>query len=347
MSPVVGAVLGAVLASGLLLVLTSWRRVRHPTPMMRIDPYLGDVLPTSARSTSTVGAVYGPLLRSVGDVVGRVTGGASGVERRLTRLGSPYGVEELRIQQLVWGALGFGVASVICTVVWTTYGGSPLVLMVVCVTGFVAGVLGRDTCLSSQVKRHETRLAEEFPVVADLLALAVAAGESPVAGLERVLQVLRGGLAEELGTVLADVRTGRTVPAAFDALAARTGVASIARFAEGLAVAVDRGTPLVDVLHAQAADVRETARRDLMEAGGRKEILMMVPHIMHPGYYHCLCEPRNFRCDLRPNLVGRRKRARCRATDRRLHSTGDRSRLDNRRDLRRQRRQREHGTTPT
>lgn len=277
MSPVVGAVLGAVLASGLLLVLTSWRRVRHPTPMMRIDPYLGDVLPTSARSTSTVGAVYGPLLRSVGDVVGRVTGGASGVERRLTRLGSPYGVEELRIQQLVWGALGFGVASVICTVVWTTYGGSPLVLMVVCVTGFAAGVLGRDTCLSSQVKRHEARLAEEFPVVADLLALAVAAGESPVAGLERVLQVLRGGLAEELGTVLADVRTGRTVPAAFDALAARTGVASIARFAEGLAVAVDRGTPLVDVLHAQAADVRETARRDLMEAGGRKEILMMVP----------------------------------------------------------------------
>jgi tight adherence protein C len=103
------------------------------------------------------------------------------------------------------------------------------------------------------------------------------AGESPVAGLDRVLRVLRGSLADELGRVLADVRTGHTVPAAFDALAARTGVPSIARFAEGLAVAVDRGTPLVDVLHAQAADVRESARRELMESGGRKEILMMIP----------------------------------------------------------------------
>ncbi len=278
MSPsVTGAVLGALLAAGLLLVVSSWRRARRPTPQLRVDPYLADLVARPSTSTSTVGAVYGPLLRSAGAAVGRVTGGASGVERRLTRLGSPYGVEELRMQQLVWGALGFGVAAVVSTIVWTTYGGSASVLLVVCLVGLVAGVLGRDTYLSTQVRRHERRLAEEFPVVADLLALAVAAGESPVAGLERVLRVLRGSLAEELATVLSDVRTGRTVPAAFDALAARTGVPSIARFAEGLAVAVDRGTPLVDVLHAQAADVREAARRELVEAGGRKEILMMVP----------------------------------------------------------------------
>ncbi len=36
-------------------------------------------------------------------------------------------------------------------------------------------------------------------------------------------------------------------------------------------------TPLADVLRAQAADVREAARRDLIEAGARKEVLMMVP----------------------------------------------------------------------
>jgi tight adherence protein C len=275
--PVVGGMLGALLAVGLLLVGTSWRQVRRPTPELRVDPYLSDLVARPVTAGSTVGAVYGPLLRSAGAAVGRVTGGASSVERRLVRLGSPYGVEELRMQQLVWGALGFGGAAVVSTIVWTTWGGSPGVLMVVCAVGLVAGVLGRDTYLTTQVTRHERRLAEEFPVVADLLALAVAAGESPVAGLERVLRVLRGALADELATVLADVRTGRTVPAAFDALAARTGVASIARFAEGLAVAVDRGTPLVDVLHAQAADVREAARRDLMEAGGRKEILMMVP----------------------------------------------------------------------
>ena len=114
-------------------------------------------------------------------------------------------------------------------------------------------------------------------MVADLLALAVAAGESPVAGLERIMRVCNGHLSHELGQVLADIRTGTPMASAFDRLAARTGVSSIARFAEGLAIAVERGTPLVDVLHAQAADVRESGRRELMEVGGRKEVAMMIP----------------------------------------------------------------------
>ncbi len=42
-------------------------------------------------------------------------------------------------------------------------------------------------------------------------------------------------------------------------------------------MAVERGTPLAEVLRAQAQDVRETGRRALMESGGRKEVLMMVP----------------------------------------------------------------------
>jgi tight adherence protein C len=44
-----------------------------------------------------------------------------------------------------------------------------------------------------------------------------------------------------------------------------------------MAVAVDRGTPLAAVLHAQAADAREAGRRALIESGARREVLMMVP----------------------------------------------------------------------
>jgi tight adherence protein C len=77
--------------------------------------------------------------------------------------------------------------------------------------------------------------------------------------------------------VLAAVRTGAPVAEAFDALSATTGVPSVARFAQGVAVAVERGTPLADVLHAQAADVREAGRRELIEVAARKEIFMMVP----------------------------------------------------------------------
>lgn len=120
-------------------------------------------------------------------------------------------------------------------------------------------------------------MAAELPVVADMLALAVAAGEGPVPGLERIVRVSHGELANELAGVLAQIRTGTVVSEAFDALSGRTGVPAIARFCEAIAVALERGSPLTDVLHAQAGDVRESARRDLIEAGARKEVAMMLP----------------------------------------------------------------------
>ena len=54
-------------------------------------------------------------------------------------------------------------------------------------------------------------------------------------------------------------------------------VSRLSRFVDGMVIAVERGTPLADVLRAQAQDVREGGRRAVMEAGGKKEIAMMVP----------------------------------------------------------------------
>ena len=64
---------------------------------------------------------------------------------------------------------------------------------------------------------------------------------------------------------------------ALQELADRTRIDSLSRFVDGLIVAIERGTPLADVLRAQAADVREAGKRALLEAGGKKEIGMMVP----------------------------------------------------------------------
>ena len=42
-------------------------------------------------------------------------------------------------------------------------------------------------------------------------------------------------------------------------------------------MAIERGTPLAEVLRAQAQDVRDNAKRDLMEVAGKKEIAMLAP----------------------------------------------------------------------
>ncbi len=117
----------------------------------------------------------------------------------------------------------------------------------------------------------------EFPTVAELLALAVGAGEGAVGALDRVCRLSQGELADELRRALADARAGANLPTALQGLADRSGLASLRRFVDGVVIAVQRGTPLADVLRAQAQDVREEGRRTLMEAGGRKEIAMMVP----------------------------------------------------------------------
>ena len=274
-----GAAVGALVGLGVVLVVSGWRRVRRPALEVRVLPYVRDVHPyvDVPSRPGVTGAVFGPMLRAVAGSVGGVLGGSASVQRRLVRLGSASSVEQFRVRQVVWGVAGFTGSAVVATFVWSVRGGSVPALLVLCLVGFLAGALGCDNRLSAQVRVREDRMRAEFPVVADLMALAVAAGESPVAALERILRVIHGSLGEEIGRVLADVRTGTPVASAFDALAARTGVPSIARFAEGMAVAIERGTPLVDVLHAQAADVREATRRDLIEVGGRKEVAMMIP----------------------------------------------------------------------
>jgi tight adherence protein C len=275
-----GALIGFCLSSGVLLALSGWLRARRPSLEQRVLPYVRDVhpqLPAPARGTSVVEAVFGPSVRRAGEVVGGVLGGSASVSRRLTRLGSSMEVDEFRVRQVLWGAAGLGGGVAVSVVLWSGGRASAPMLLLVCAFGFVGGVLWCDQHLSSRVSARERAMQEEFPVVADLLALAVAAGESPVAGLDRIMRVCHGALADELGGVIADIRTGTPIADAFDALAVRTGVSSIARFAEGLAIAVERGTPLVDVLHAQAADVRDSARRELIEAGGRKEVTMMLP----------------------------------------------------------------------
>jgi tight adherence protein C len=95
--------------------------------------------------------------------------------------------------------------------------------------------------------------------------------------LQRIARGGGGPLRDELRRVLTEVQAGSPLVAALDTFAARTSLMPLARFLDGLVVAVERGTPLAELLRAQAGDVRESAKRQLMESGGRKEIAMMIP----------------------------------------------------------------------
>lgn len=284
-SPAGGAALGAAAGLGLWIVALRVPFSRRPSLHDRLAPYLREVSPPSRLLAHGAGAppfvvverLLGPWMGGAARWVERLSGGAASVRRRLDQLGGHRSVESFRAEQVLWGVAATAVSLVLGLFLATRQGVSVLPLVGLVALGGAGGVLARDHLLTRQVRAREERISEEFPTVAELLALSVSAGEGAIGALERVARTCGGELSGELRRTLSEAHAGAPLVTALEGLAARTNLVPLARFVDGVAVAVERGTPLAEVLRAQAQDVRELGRRRLMETGGKKEIAMMIP----------------------------------------------------------------------
>lgn len=284
-----GALVGLLGGVGLVYAAARTPPARRVRLADRVAPYLGDTprpsrlladrsRPSPSPMLAGMRALARPFLADLAGSLDRFLGGRPALRRRLARAGDRTTLEEYRVQQVVCGAAG-GLAGAVLLALRavTGVGPPPLVGAALVVAGLTGGIAARDGALSRAIGRRKETMLAEFPTVAELLALAVTAGESPVGALERVGTLCRGELGRELAVALADARAGATLVQALERMADRTTLAPLVRFVDGVAVAIERGTPLADVLRAQAVDVREAGKRALLEAGGRKEIAMMVP----------------------------------------------------------------------
>lgn len=302
MSPATsGAALGALAAGGLLLIVRAWRH-RRPALAERVAPYLRGHLADSALLVGAggglagLGGTAGRLLSRLAGLADELLGGTASVRRRLDAAGDSRSVADFRAEQVLCAGAGLVVGLVIAGAAAAGGRVSPIALAAGCLASTVAGVFIRDRWLTRDVRRRETRILAELPTVAELLALAVSAGEGPLAALDRVARVGNGELVGELRRSLAEVRSGVPLAAALQEASRRSSLPIVARFLDGLVVAIERGTPLADVLHAQARDVREGSKRSLLESAGRREIAMLFPVVflilpvvvvfaLFPGFY--------------------------------------------------------------
>jgi tight adherence protein C len=278
-----GAALGALLSGGLLLLFRVATARRRLTLSDRLEPYLRDVTSphrlyavTAVGPATALSRLVRPALTRTAGILDAVLGGNPSIRRRLVRSGSSATVEAFRLEQALWAAGGTAVGLLLALALLAG-GSQPGVALVLAAAGTVAGVILRDQLLTAAVARREKRMLAEFPAIAEMLALSLAAGEGTVAALDRIARTTRGELSGEVRRALAAARSGAPLVTALEGLADRTGLPSLQRFVDGIAVAIERGTPLADVLRSQAADVREADRRRLIEVGGRKDIAMMLP----------------------------------------------------------------------
>ena len=242
-----------VAGAGLVLILAA-ALARRPSFVDRVAQ--GRV---QERPPSALAAWARRVSASTLDTLGSTS---ESVARRLALAGMNPDVSVFRLRQAVAGVAGLVAA---CALVAARHASSlraSLVPLCACaLVGTLLGVAGMDRFLTVRARARQRAIDAAVPDCSELLALAVAAGESIPAAIERVAGCAGGPLGAELLLTAGHIRNGTPSVRALADLVERTESPALTRLSRTLTTAIERGSPLAAVLHDQARDQRERSRR--------------------------------------------------------------------------------------
>ncbi|MFT4258585.1 type II secretion system F family protein, partial [Microbacterium sp.] len=272
---------GGAFAAGVLCVLAALPRWRAASLPVRIAPYVRDVVDDDRLPASAlvhVGAL--PITgrsaweRARGGFE-RMLGGGEALRQRLSQAGIALEPAAFRGRQLGWALAGTGAGALaLIALVLAGRMTAPVALLPLVFGAVVA--IGYDMQLTARAKARRDRLTDELPTTLEFLALCLSAGEGFLDALRRVAAIGSGELTGELRRVVLAVGTGSPLAEALSEMTRRLQLPGLSRAVDQVIAALEHGAPLAGVLHAQASDAREDAKRTLIEQAGRKEILMLL-----------------------------------------------------------------------
>ena len=276
---------GLALGLGVWLLLSLAPRLSRPNLASRVAPYVVDVSLNARdlldRRTADPLPVFGALVEPVFGRIRRgfdaLVGGSDVVARRLRQANLTISVTEFRSRQLLWAAGGAVVALVVGMVVATVQPVAPVAEGAFGLAAGVGAFVGRDYFLQRAAAARVKRMTRELPTVLEFMTLSLSAGEGILDAIRRVSRISHGELAAELSTVVGEVSTGLPLADSLIALSSNLQIPPLTRAIEQMTGALERGTPLAEVLRAQAQDARDDAKRELIELSGKKEVAMLVP----------------------------------------------------------------------
>lgn len=269
-------VLGCGFGVGICLLLALVPRWGAPSLTRRVAPYLRDI--TDPRGLVLAPQPFGlrALLREERDRWAARLGGSASIDRRLRQAAWETDAAGFRGRQLVWAVAGVALGGALVVALVLVGRAAPAVALLPLLFGAIAA-LGCDQLLSLAARKRIDRIQDELPTLLEFLALCLSAGEGIFDSIRRVADTGAGELSAELRTVVVAVGTGSSLTDALNRLSRDLELPALTRSIDQLIAAIERGAPLADVLHAQALDAREEAKRTLIEQAGRKEIYMLVP----------------------------------------------------------------------
>lgn len=206
---------------------------------------------------------------------GLSVGGSSSVRERLSQLGKSEDsdFENFRISQMSLMALALIVATFGLFLDLINFGGFLFLSLI----GPLITISYTEKNLSSRVATRKKDIEGEFPVIVEMLTLAVGAGESPASAIKRITQRADGFISNEFSRVVQEAESGVPFSVALDGMGRRINSVSLRRFIDSLIISIARGTPLVETLTHGVNESRNQERVRLLTAAGKSEISMMIP----------------------------------------------------------------------
>lgn len=218
-----------------------------------------------------------PVLQHAGDAAARV-GERLGLSSKATaaRLAAAGERQDLGLwwgQRLASALIGFAALPAA-----TQLGGFPLTPPVVWAGLGIAGFVGPEMSLRAKAARAHRRMREQLVRLIDLLSLAVSAGLGLESAIEEVCATQQGRLYTELAdTARRAARTGKPLAAALGELPERLGLPELRPIVAAVGATATRGTSIGPVMRAQARKLRDDWRFELITAGERAQVRMLIP----------------------------------------------------------------------
>ena len=129
----------------------------------------------------------------------------------------------------------------------------------------------------AESKRGRAEIEREFPLVVELFAILLAGNQSPATALAYISNRASGEFALVLRAAIQEVRSGSNFSEALDILSERIKSPMVRRFSDSLTIALERGSPLLEVVNRQVEEVRQEQKSRLLESAGKAEIALMIP----------------------------------------------------------------------
>jgi tight adherence protein C len=126
-------------------------------------------------------------------------------------------------------------------------------------------------------KKSRRQIELEFPLIVELFAILLAGNQSPATALDHISRRTDGEFSKLLREAVAQIQQGANFSQALDLLSARIQSPLVRRFCDSLMIAIERGSPLIDVVNRQVEEVRNEERSRLLAAAGKAEIALMIP----------------------------------------------------------------------